>query len=162
MQERVRLRGRVDVQPGRPGFLQKLNLEGDFGVGAGRFTNARVQEPVNKLSESARGESKKQQEEDPETVVSNLKGHVAVKNGIATLTNLSFIAPPTLAQVRGTYKLLDKTLNLQGVLHTNGKLSDTTSGFKAIVLNAIGPFLKKKSVTIVPFRITGTSTQPAP
>jgi AsmA-like C-terminal region len=157
----VSLHGRVDVPPGPPGFLQKLNLEGDFGVGGGRFTNTQVQEPVNRLSESARGESKKQQAEDPETVVSNLKGHVVVKNGIATLTNVSFNAPGTVAQIRGTYNLLDKTLNLQGVLHTNGKLSDTTSGFKAIVMKAIAPFLKKKSVTIVPFTITGTSRKPS-
>src|SRR6266849_4667085 len=124
-------------------------------------TNAEVQVPLNRLSESARGENKKQEAEDPETVLSNLKGHVSVKNGIATLSNVSFTAPGTLAQIRGTYNLLDKTVNLQGILHTNGKLADTTSGFKALVLKAVSPFLKKKSVTIVPFTITGTSSKPA-
>src|SRR5216684_5961018 len=99
-------------------------------------TNAEVQVPLNRLSQSARGENKKQEAEDPETVLSNLKGHVSVKNGIATLSNVSFSAPGTLAQIRGTYNLLDKTVNLQGVLRTNGKLSDTTSGFKALVLKA--------------------------
>jgi uncharacterized protein YhdP len=94
-------------------------------------------------------------------VLSNLKGHVSVKNGIATLSNISFSAPGTRAEIRGTYNLLDKTVNLQGVLHTNGKLSDTTSGFKALVLKAVGPFLKKKTVTIVPFTVTGTSKQPS-
>ena len=124
-------------------------------------TNAEVQVPLNRLSESARGENKKQEAEDPETVLSNLKGHVSVKNGIATLSNVSFSAPGTLAQIRGTYNLLDKTVNLQGVLRTNGKLSDTTSGFKAVVLKAIVPFLKKKSVTIVPFTVTGKVTDPS-
>ena len=157
----VTLHARVKVPPGPVGFLKKLDLEGDFGVGNERFTNAAVQEPLNRLSESARGENKKQEAEDPETVLSNLKGHVSVKNGIATLSNVSFSAPGTLAQIRGTYNLLDKTVNLQGVLHTNGKLSDTTSGFKALVLKAVGPFLKKKSVTIVPFTVTGTSRQPS-
>jgi len=124
-------------------------------------TNAEVQVPLNRLSESARGENKKQEAEDPETVLSNLKGHVSVKNGIATLSNVSFSAPGTLAQIRGTYNLLDKTVNLQGVLRTNGKLSDTTSGFRALVLKAVGPFLKKKSVTIVPFTVTGKVTDPS-
>lgn len=157
----VSLRATVKVPPGPPGFLTKLDLEGDFGVGNERFTNAAVQVSLNRLSESARGENKKQQAEDPETVLSNLKGHVSVKNGIATLSNVSFSAPGTLAQIRGTYNLLDKTVNLQGVLHTNGKLSDTTSGFKALVLKAVGPFLKKKTVTIVPFTVTGTSMRPS-
>jgi hypothetical protein len=156
----VSLRARIKVPPGPPGFLRKLDLEGDFGVGRERFTNAAVQVSINRLTQSARGENKKQEAEDPETVLSNLKGHISVKNGIATLSNVSFSAPGTLAQIRGTYNLLDKTMNLQGLLHTNGKLSDTTSGFKALVLKAVGPFLKKRAVTVVPFTLTGTSTQP--
>lgn len=157
----VTLHAKVKVPPGPLGFLKKLVLEGDFGVGNERFTNAVVQAPLNRLTESARGENKKQEAEDPETVLSNFKGHISVKNGTATLSNVSFSAPGTLAQIRGTYNLLDKTVNLQGVLHTNGKLSDTTSGFKALVLKAVGPFLKKKTVTIVPFTVTGTSIQPS-
>jgi hypothetical protein len=157
----ISLHARVKLPPGPPGFLKKLDLEGDFGVTQERFTNAAVQSPLNKLTESARGENKKQEAEDPETVLSDLKGHVSVKAGIATLSNVSFTAPGTLAQIRGTYNLLDKTVNLQGVLHTNGKLSDTTSGFKALVLKGISPFLKKKTVTIVPFTVNGTSTQPS-
>ena len=152
---------KVRVPPGPPGFLKKLELEGDFGIANERFTNAAVQLPLNRLSESARGENKKQETEDPETVLSNLKGHISVRGGIATLSNVSFSAPGTIARIRGTYNLLDKTVNLQGVLNTNGKLSDTTSGFKALVLKAVGPFLKKKTVTIVPFTVTGTSTQPS-
>jgi len=157
----VTLEARVKVPPGPLGFLKNLELDGDFGVGNERFTNTAVQVPLNRLSESARGANKKQEAEDPETVLSNLKGHVSVRNGIATLSNVSFSAPGTLAQIRGTYNLVDKTVNLQGVLHTNGKLSDTTSGFKAIVLKAVSPFLKKKTVTIVPFTVTGSSVQPS-
>jgi hypothetical protein len=157
----VTLRAKVKVPPGPLGFLKKLDFEGDFGIGNERFTNAAVQVPINKLSESARGENKKQEAEDPETALSDLKGHVSMKNGLATLSNVSFTAPGTLAQIRGTYNLLDKTVNLQGVLHTNGKLSDTTSGFKALVLKAVSPFLKKKSVTIVPFTVTGKATDPS-
>jgi hypothetical protein len=151
----------VKVPPGPPGFLKKLSLEGDAGLPSERFTAAAVQTAINKLTESARGENKKQQADDPETVLSNLKGHVSVKNGIATLSNVSFSAPGTLAEIRGTYNLVDKTVNLQGVLHTNGKLSDTTSGIKAVVLKAVGPFLKKKTLTVVPFTVTGTSMKPS-
>jgi hypothetical protein len=84
-----------------------------------------------------------------------------VKNGVATLSNVSFSAPGTRAQIQGTYDLLDRKVDLHGTLYTNGKLDDTTSGFKAVVLKAVGPFLKQKSVTVVPFAITGTSSHPA-
>ncbi len=157
----ARFRASIKVPPGPPGFLKKLGFEGDFGLGNDRFTDAAVQAPLNKLTESGRGEDKKQQAEDPETVLSNLKGHVSVKNGIATLSNVSFSAPGTFAQIRGTYNLLTHAVNLQGLLRTNGKLSDTTSGFKAVVLKAVSPLLKKKTMTVVPFSITGTSMQPS-
>jgi hypothetical protein len=156
----VWVHARFNLPPGSPGFLKKLSLEGDFGIGGGRLTNAQAQVPINRLSESARGETRKQEAEDPQTVLSNLKGHVSVKNGIATLSNVSFTAPGTAAQIRGTYNLLDNTINIQGILHTTGKLSDTTSGFKAFVLKGISPLLKKKSVTLVPFTITGSSAHP--
>ena len=69
--------------------------------------------------------------------------------------------PATLAEIEGTYNLVDKKLNLRGVLHTSGKLADTTSGFKSVVIKALGPFLKKKSITVVPFAITGTPSDPS-
>ena len=157
----IQLRAKVQLPPGAQAFLRRLRVEGDFGIGGQRFTNPNVQASVNKLGESAQGESKKQQAEDPETVLSNLKGHVELKNGIATLSNISFTEPGTLAEIAGTYNLLDKSVHLRGVLHTTGKVSDTTSGFKAVLLKAVGPFLKKKTMTIIPFTITGTSSQPA-
>lgn len=157
----IDLHAKVQVPPGPPGFLRKLDLTAGFGIGSGRFTDAGVQKPINTLTQSARGENKKQEAEDPETVLSDLKGQVSVKNGVATLSNVFFSAPGTLAQLQGTYDLVDRKVDLHGILHTNGKLSDTTSGFKALVLKAVGPFLKKKSVTVVPFTITGTSSNPS-
>jgi hypothetical protein len=157
----INLRAKVEVPPGPPGFLRKLDLEGNCGIGSERFTNPDVQEPVNALTQSAGGENKKQQAEDPETVLSKLTGQVSVKNGVATLSKVSFSAPGTRAQLQGTYSLVERKVDLHGILYTNGKLSDTTSGFKALVLKAVGPFLKQKSVTVVPFAITGTSSNPS-
>ncbi len=132
----INLRAKVEVPPGPPGFLRKLDLAGNCGIGSGRFTNPHVQQPVNALTQSAGGENKKQQAEDPETVLSEFRGQVSVKNGVATLSHVSFSAPGTRAQLQGTYNLLDRKVDLHGILYTNGKLSDTTSGFKALVLKA--------------------------
>jgi hypothetical protein len=157
----INLRATVQVPPGPPGFLRKLDLAGSCAMGRERFTSPNVQQPVNALTQSAAGENKKQQAEDPETVLSQLSGQVLVKNGVATLSNVSFSAPGTRAQIQGTYNLLDRKVDLHGTLYTNGKLDDTTSGFKALVLKAVGPLLKQKSVTVVPFAITGTSSHPS-
>jgi AsmA-like C-terminal region len=157
----INLRAKVRVPPGPPGFLRKLDLAASFGIGSGSFTDLDFQQPVNALTESARGENKEQQAEDPGTVLSKLSGQVSVKNGVATLSNVYFSAPGTRAQLQGTYNLVDQKVDLHGILQTGGKLSDTTSGFKALVLKAVGPFLKHKSVSVVPFSITGTSADPS-
>jgi len=157
----INLRATVQVPPGPPGFLRKLELTGSCGIGSERFTNPEVQEPVNALTQSAGGENRKQQAEDPETVLSQLSGQVTVKNGVATLSSVSFSAPGTRAQIQGTYNLVNQKVDLHGTLYTNGKLDDTTSGFKALVLKAVGPLLKQKSVTVVPFAIGGTSSRPS-
>jgi hypothetical protein len=125
------------------------------------FTGPKIQLPVNRLAESAHGEKKDQEESDPATVLSDLKGHLSAKGGIAQLSSVSFTEPGTLAELAGTYGLISKNVNLKGVLHTNGKLADTTTGFKSVVLKALSPFIKKKSVTVVPFTVTGTSRDPS-
>ncbi|MDQ6663821.1 MAG: hypothetical protein M3Z23_05470, partial [Acidobacteriota bacterium] len=68
----ITLHAKVEVPSDKRKFLQKLNLEGDFGIGGAKLTNPSVQVPINKLSQSANGESKKQQAEDPRTVLSNI------------------------------------------------------------------------------------------
>jgi len=157
----VRLQTKVELPPGPQAFLRRLRLDGEFGIGGGRFTSPAVQEPVNRIGESARGETKGQEEVDASTVLSNLKGRFSASGGIATFSNFSFTEPGTLAEVEGTYNLVDQSLNLHGVLHTSGKLADTQSGFKSAILKALGPLLKKKSITVVPFAIKGTASNPA-
>ncbi len=157
----VRLQTKVELPPGPQAFLRRLRLDGDLGIGSGRFSSAKVQVPVNRLAESSRGETKDQEEADASTVLSNLKGHFSANGGIAKLSEVSFTEPGTLAEIQGTFNLVDKSLNLRGVLTTNGKLADTTSGFKAVVIKGLGPLIKKKSVTVVPFSITGTSSKPS-
>jgi hypothetical protein len=157
----VQLQTTVQLPPGPQAFLRRLRLDGEFGIGSGRFTSAAVQQPVNRLAESAHGETKHQEEADASIVLSNLKGHVTANGGIATLSNISFTEPGTLAEVEGTYNLLDQSLNLRGVLRTNGKLDDTQSGFKSVVLKALGPLMKKKSISVVPFVIKGTASSPS-
>jgi AsmA-like C-terminal region len=157
----VRFETKVELPPGPQAFLRRLRLDGELGIGSGSFTSAKVQVPVNRLAESSRGETKKEEEADASTVLSNLKGHFSASGGVAKLSEVSFTEPGTLAQIEGTFNLVDKSLNLRGVLTTDGKLADTTSGFKAVVIKGLGPLIKKKSVTVVPFSITGTSSKPS-
>jgi hypothetical protein len=153
----VSFHANVTIPPGRRPFLQKVALQGDFGIDAGSFTKSDTQEGVNRLSEGALGE-----EEDPETVLSDLKGHVLLKDGTARFSNLSFSVPGALAQLQGTYNLVTEKIDLHGTLKTDSEPSDTTHGMKALMLKVLDPFFKKKHVGyVMPVKITGTYEHPS-
>jgi hypothetical protein len=161
----VSFKADVSVPPGTRPFLEKLELQGDFGIDSGSFTKSETQEGVNSLSEGARGEGDhhkgERTEADPETVLSDLKGHAVVKDGTARLSNLSFSVPGALAQMRGTYSLITEKVDLHGTLETDSEPSDTTHGMKSLMLKVLEPFFKKKHVGyMMPVKITGTYEHP--
>ena len=50
----------------------------------------------------------------PGRVLSNVKGHVVLRDAIAHLTNVSFDVPGASAVVSGTYNLKSQKVDLQG------------------------------------------------
>lgn len=153
----VDVRGKFQWPPGPRPFVEKIRMELEFGIGASRFTKSGTQESVNRIGESAAGEKKKEQHEDSRTVLSQIRGAILVRNGVATVTTATFAVPGADAEAHGTYDLRDTRVDLHGTLDTRGNLSDTTSGFKSAVLKAVTPLFKKRnSVRIVPFQITGS------
>jgi hypothetical protein len=152
--------GHVDVPPGPEHFLRKLRLSGDFGVASGKFANTETERDLTRLGESSQ-KSKHQAAAQPSAhTLSELKGHGAVVNGVATLSNISFSIPGAKAWMHGTYGLIDYKVDLHGTLATTGNPSDATTGFKALIVKVITPFFKKKhSEKLVPFKITGSYTK---
>jgi len=157
---------KVSLPPGGRPFLQKVELQGDFGIDAGTFANSNTQEGVNHMSEGAlfggqdRSKAAKKEEESG-TVLSDLKGHVALKDGIARFSDLSFSVPGASARMQGTYNLINEKIDLRGTLKTESQPSNTTSGVKALMLKVLNPFFKKKSVGyVMPIKITGTYEHP--
>jgi hypothetical protein len=165
----VSFKAKVSLPPGDRRFLQKVQLQGDFGIDAGSFTKADTQQGVNSLSQGARGENqdknknKDKEESDSETVLSDLKGHVELKNGTARFSSLSFSVPGALAQLQGTYNLLDEKIDLRGTLKTEAEVSKTTHGVKALMLKALDPFFKNKHREgyTAPVKISGTYEHPS-
>jgi hypothetical protein len=162
----VSFRAQVTIPPGTEPFLNKVELQGDFGVDAGSFTNTGTQEGINHLSQGALGEKKssptEKDEPAPETVLSDLKGHVMLKHGTATFSSLSFSVPGASAEMRGTYSLISEKVDLRGTLKTNSEVAKTTSGMKSAMLKVLQPFFKKKpSGYVAPVKITGTYEHPS-
>ena len=152
------LRADVEVPPDDGPFLRKVKLEGAFGINEGSFTKPQTQKDVNELSAGARGQNK----EDPETVVTNLKGNVSLSDGLAHFSKLSFDIPGAAAEMHGTYSILDPyRINLHGKMRVDTRISKTSSGVKSLLLKVMDPFFKKKKRgEIVPVHIQGTYKKP--
>ncbi|MFI5097353.1 MAG: hypothetical protein ACHQT6_05195 [Candidatus Acidiferrales bacterium] len=150
---------RILVPPGKRGFIERVNLQGDFGIDAMSFTRSTTQEKVDSLSQVAQGEK---EDDDPASVIEDLKGHVVLKDAIATFSDLTFSVPGALAHVHGTYGLLTEQINLHGSLQVDNKLSKGSKGMKSFLLKFVEPFLKqKKAGEIVPIKIGGTFGHPS-
>ncbi len=152
------LRAQVVLPPQKREFLKKVRLVGDFGIDAGKFTTPAIQEDTNKLSAEARA----QNDSNPATVLSNLRGHVELKNGTATFTNLGFGIPGADAQMHGTYELITHKIDLHGTLKMDSSLSNLAHGPKALILVVLNPFFKRKPKgSEAPVKITGTYEHPS-
>jgi hypothetical protein len=159
MSGNMSLRAHVEIPGGEERFLKRVKLRGDFGITEGLFSE-HTQKGVDKLSAGARGE-KESEQEDPETVLTDLKGHVNLARGTATFSDLSFGVPGAVSRMHGTYNLITHKIDLRGQLKVDSKISNTTSGAKAIFLKMIEPFFKKRHRgEIVPVKISGTYEHP--
>ncbi len=155
----MNFRVQVLVPPGKRDFIERVNLRGDFGIDAASFTRSTTQEHVDTLSQVAQGEK---ENDDPASVIENLKGHVVLKDAIATFSELSFSVPGVVAHAHGTYGLLTEKINLHGTLKVDNKLSNGSKGMKSFLLKFLEPFLKKKNAgEIVPIKIGGTFRHPS-
>ncbi len=138
-------------------FLQRLKMDGNFGIGNGSFTNDDTQTDVDKLSAGARGQDK----EDPETVMTDLTGNVSLVGGTADFSKLSFGIPGAKAWLHGTYNLINHRVNLHGQMRVDTQISKTTTGVKSLLLKFMDPFFKKKKKgEVVPVHIMGTYEKP--
>jgi hypothetical protein len=155
----MNFRTHVLVPPGKRPFIERVNMQGDFGIDAASFVRSTTQEKVDNLSQLAQGEKKN---DDPASVVENLKGHVVLNHAIATFSDLSFSVPGALAHLHGTYGLLTEQVNLHGTLQLDNKLSKGSKGVKSVLLKSVEPLLKKKNAgEIVPIKVGGTFSQPS-
>ncbi len=167
----ITFRAKATLPPGKRPFLNRVTLQGDFGISNGQYTNPDTQKNIDVLSARARGQADKVEDTneklgndsyDPGQVLSNLKGHVVLSNAVAHLTDVSFEVPGALAKLSGSYKLPSEQVDLNGYMRLDSELSKTTTGVKSVLLKVVGPFMKKgkHKASVVAIHIGGTYHHP--
>lgn len=152
----IQFQTRILLPPEQRPFKERVQLAGDFRIDPARFTAANTQEHVDQLSERARGKKDKDGSKYLE-VLSNLRGHVNLKDGISNFSTVSFSVPGATARMHGNYNLVNKRVNFQGKMRMQATVSQATTGVKSFFLKILDPFFKKKSSGAeLPVSMTGT------
>jgi hypothetical protein len=154
----IGFRSKIVIPPGDVDIAQKLRLEGTFGMESAKFTSGTVQSKVADLSRRAQGEP----EAPVDTAVtSDFGGAFALAHGIVTFSDLRFQTPGASVQLNGSYGLRSEELDFRGRLRMLAKVSETTTGWKSVLLKAVDPFFKKNGAGAeIPIKITGTREEP--
>jgi AsmA-like C-terminal region len=158
MTGRLRLRTTFDLPPGDADIVDKLKLDGAFTIDDGRFTNAEVQQKINRLSRRA---SAKASEDATQTAAADFSGRFGLADGQLALSTLTFNVPGAIIEISGQYSLAREVLAFNGSLFMDAKVSQTTTGWKSLMLNAVDPLFRKDGRTVIPIKITGTRSEPS-
>jgi hypothetical protein len=155
----IRFHAKIVIPPGDIDVVEKLMLDGAFTVDTAHFSQLNVQEKVNELSHRGAG---KPEESDDQTVASDFKGQFKLGKGVLTLSGLSFMVPGVEINLNGTYGLIGSEMNFKGTAKLAAKVSETTTGWKSLLLKAVDPIFKKKNVGAeIPIQIKGTPDKPS-
>ena len=150
------LRAKLELPPGHVDALEKLNLDGSFEMTGARFGAESVQTKVNELSQKARGEP----DQPAGDVVSDFTGRFAMRGGVIRFSRITFAVPGARVNLNGAYSVRSEALDFRGTVRLDAKLSELTSGGKAIFLKLIEPLFRRKDVTVVPITVGGTVESP--
>ncbi len=154
----VVLHSKIQIDAGSVNLLQRLHLDGQFGISGARFTNPETQTKLDSLSRRGQGEPKDQ---DIVDVASNLRGRFVLSHGKITFSSLSFDLPGARVQLDGSYNLESELLDFHGHLLLNAKLSQTTTGKKSFLLRLADPFFRRAGGgSSIPIKVVGSRSQP--
>ena len=155
----LRFHSKIDLPAGKEDVVENLRLDGQFEVQAARFASLNIREKLRSLSRKGQGA--------PEDVsagssISNLRGRFTMEHATIHFSNLTFELEGASVNLAGTYRLTDEVLDLHGQLYLDAKLSQTTTGAKAVLLKALDPlFRSRKGGSQIPIKITGTRSSPS-
>jgi len=153
------IRTKFDLHPGEEEIAKRLKLDGTFAIRSARFTNPETEAKISSLSRRGQG---KPRDEDIQNTPFEAQGHFALANSQVRFSSLSFSLPGASLQLQGVFGLLSQTLDFQGTLRLQAKVSETTSGIKSLLLKPVDSLFEREGAgTVLPIRITGTREEPS-
>jgi hypothetical protein len=156
----VATHARLHIPPGPERVAQKIQLSGELVEHGINFTNPKTQDEIDALSMRAQGHPKNAREagsdHKPE-VVSTLTANFAYTNEFATFNSVQFTIPGAKVQLAGVFAVPGERFDFKGHVRTDATASQMTTGWKAMLLKPVDPFLKRNGAGLeLPIEISGT------
>jgi hypothetical protein len=140
-------------------LIQRLQLDGQFGLAKVHFTNSGVQAKIDALSRRGQG---KPEDLDLTNELSNLKGRFKMNKAAVVFSDLTFDVEGASVALSGIYNIDGGQLDFRGKLRMHAKLSQTMTGWKSVVLKPFDQFFKgPHGGSEIPIKITGTRKNPS-
>lgn len=149
------------LPPGDRDVVEKLRLDGHFGIATVKFTDIDIQKKIDVLSRRSRGQT---EDTGESSVVSDFSGRFKLADGMLSLSTLTFRTPGTAVHLAGRYALRPETLDFKGTLLMDAKISETQKGWKRLALKALDPLFAKKGGgdgSEIPIKIQGERSHPS-
>jgi hypothetical protein len=154
----VNIIAKLSLPPGKQKVIEKMTLDGRFAITDGHWSNSEMRGKLESFSRHAQGQP---DDEGTGSAVTDLKGLFVLNDSVIHFSKLTFSVPGAGIELAGTYNIKDQTIDMQGHLRMQAKLSQTVTGAKSFFLKAIDPFFSKNGAgTELPITITGTHDRP--
>lgn len=154
----ARLKMKIVIPERDEDLVNRLQLDGQFGLGDVQFTNPATQGKVDILSRKGQGKPKEMNIADE---ASGFQGSFSLANAEARFSNLEFNVEGADVALNGTYNLDGGQLDFLGRLQMDAKLSQTMTGWKSVVLKPFDHFFKgPDGGSDIPIKISGTRANP--
>ena len=158
LQGAMRLKAKLVIPPEKKKVIEKMELDGDFGLSQAAFSDPTVQEKLVGLSRRGQGLAK----EDPTgDVLSNLNGRMIMRNGSVSFPRLSFSVPGAEVRLSGRYGIRSEAMSFRGQLRLEAPLSKVVGGTRGLFVKMFDPIFRKDGAgTVIPIVIEGTRKAP--
>jgi len=154
------MNAKLHIPPGPERMAAKLQLAGDVTERGITFTNPKVQDQIDALSMRAQGrprDAKQAGSDRQPEVASTLRANFSFANETATLRSVQFTIPGAQVLLDGFFAVPGERFDFKGHVRTDATASQMTTGWKAMLLKPVDPFLKKNGAGLeLPIEISGT------
>ncbi len=119
---RLLVKAKVEIPPGKIPVLQKMHVQGRFGISDATFTSDKVKNAIVQLSRRGQG---KPNDESITNVPAEFAGDFNLSQSNLSFSRLQFTVPGAVAQMKGSYGLRSEAVDFAGDVRLDARVSQT-------------------------------------